>query len=50
VLSVNTRIARFYPLDVFHLFGFRKLRSEGVHLIVSRRQHDLARPSRIEFP
>jgi succinylglutamate desuccinylase len=50
VLSVNTRIARFYPLDVFHLLGFRKLRSEGAYLIVSRRRHDLARPSRIDFP
>jgi succinylglutamate desuccinylase len=50
VLRVNTRIARFYPLDVFHLFGFRKLRSEGAHLIVSRRKHDLARPSHIDFP
>jgi len=48
--SVNTRVARIYPLDVFHLFGFRKLRREGVYLIVSRRKHDLARPSRIDFP
>jgi len=50
VLEVNTRVARFYPLDVFHLFGYRKLRSEGTHLIVTRRKHDLARPSRIDFP
>jgi succinylglutamate desuccinylase len=50
VLSVNTNVARIYPLDVFHLFGFRKLRREGVYLIVSRRKHDLARPPRIEFP
>jgi hypothetical protein len=50
VLKVNTRIARFYPLDVFHLFGYRKLRSEGAHLIVSRRKHDLTRPSHIDFP
>jgi len=50
VLSVNTRVARIYPLGVFHLFGFRKLRSRGNRLIVSRRKHDLTRPSRIEFP
>ena len=50
VFSVNTKVARIYPLDVFHLFGFRKVRSQGTRLIVSRRQHDLARPSRIEFP
>jgi len=50
VLSVDTRVARIYPLDFFHLFGFRKLRRDGVYMIVSRRQHDLARPPRIDFP
>lgn len=50
VLSVNTNVARFYTLDVFHLLGYRKVRSRGSRLIVSRRKHDLARPSRIEFP
>jgi succinylglutamate desuccinylase len=49
-LRVDTRIARFYPLDLFHLFGYRKLRSEGPFLIVSRRRHDMTRPPRIEFP
>lgn len=50
VLEVNTRVARFYPLEFFHLFGYRKLRREGTHLIVTRRKHDLARPPRIDFP
>ena len=50
VLSVDTRVARVYSLDVFHLFGYRKLRREGIYMIVSRRKHDLTRPSRIDFP
>jgi len=50
VLIVNTRIVRLYPLDTFHLFGFRKLRREGVDLLVSRRKYDLSRPDRVRFP
>jgi succinylglutamate desuccinylase len=50
VLIVNTRIVRLYPLDTFHLFGFRKLRREGVDLLVSRRKYDLSRPERVRFP
>jgi succinylglutamate desuccinylase len=45
-LVVDTRIARWFPLEVFHLFGFRKLRWNGPILIVSRRPYDLAPPSR----
>jgi succinylglutamate desuccinylase len=47
VLIVNTRIARLYPLDVFHLFGFRKVRQNGTYLIVSRRRYDLDPPQQI---
>jgi Succinylglutamate desuccinylase / Aspartoacylase family len=40
-LSVNRRVARWYPLPILHLLGFR-LRSEaGDRLIVERRAHDL---------
>jgi len=49
VLVVNTRIARFYPLDIFHLFGFRKLRARGGALLVSRRPYDLSPPDKITF-
>jgi succinylglutamate desuccinylase len=35
-LRVDTRIARFYPLDVFHAFGYRRIRASGDELIVSR--------------
>lgn len=37
-LRVDTRVARFYPLEVFHLFGFRKIREEGTTLVVERRR------------
>ncbi|MCA9728930.1 MAG: succinylglutamate desuccinylase/aspartoacylase family protein [Candidatus Eisenbacteria bacterium] len=45
-LVVDTRIARWFPLEIFHLFGFRKLRWHGPVLIVSRRPHDLSPPTR----
>ncbi len=35
-LRADTRIARLYPLDVFHLFGYRRLREDGRDLIVAR--------------
>lgn len=43
-LIVNTRIARFFPLQIFHLLGFRKLRWHGDQLVVSRRRHDTHSP------
>ncbi len=44
-LRIDTRVARWFPLEVLHLLGFRKLRREGSTLVVSRRAHDLAPPS-----
>lgn len=35
-LLVDTRIARFYPLDVFHAFGYRRIRQRGSQLVVGR--------------
>lgn len=43
-LVVNTRIARFFPLQVFHLLGFRKRRWRDNQLVVSRRKHDWKNP------
>lgn len=43
-LQVDTRIARFFPLQLFHLLGFRKLRSRRHFLLVSRRRHDTSGP------
>jgi len=42
-------VARVYPLEVFHMFGFRKVRQSGSDLIVSRRRYDLEPPAQISF-
>jgi succinylglutamate desuccinylase len=49
VLVVNTRVARIYPLGFFHLFGYRKLRSFGAALVVTRRAHDRRAPAEIKL-
>jgi len=49
VLVINTRIARIYPLGFFHLFGYRKLRTFGAALVVTRRAHDRVPPARIRL-
>lgn len=43
-LIVNTAVARFFPLQIFHLLGFRKRVSEKNYLVVSRRRHDTQSP------
>lgn len=43
-LIVDTRIARFFPLQIFHLLGFRKRRWQDNKLVVSRRRHDTLSP------
>jgi len=43
-LVINTRVARLFPLQIFHLLGFRKRRWSGAKLIVSRRKHDTKSP------
>jgi succinylglutamate desuccinylase len=43
-LVVNKRIARYYPLEVLHLLGYRKVREQGNVLLVSRRRYDLSPP------
>lgn len=48
VLFVDTRIARFFPLQIFHLLGFRKRRQSGNELVVSRRRHDWTSPFTVE--
>ena len=49
VLVVNTRIARIYPLEIFHLLGYRKRRRIGAALAVGRRAHDLEAPGSIDL-
>ena len=48
-LIVNTRIARLFPLQIFHLLGFRKRRWNNNYLEVSRRRYDRAGPVRPIF-
>ncbi len=43
-LVVNTRVARFFPLQIFHLLGFRKQEWKEGRLVVSRRKHDTKSP------
>ncbi len=43
-LIINTHVARIFPLQIFHLLGFRKRRWSGNKLIVSRRRHDTESP------
>lgn len=43
-LIVNTSLARFFPLQVFHLLGYRRRRWERKKLVVSRRRHDYVSP------
>lgn len=43
-LHIDTRIARFFPLQVFHLLGFRRLRWRSNFLIVTRRRFDITSP------
>ncbi len=44
MLQIDTRIARFFPLQIFHLLGFRRLRWQQNFLIVSRRRYDTISP------
>lgn len=43
-LQIDTRIARFFPLQIFHLLGFRRLRLKRNFLLVSRRRFDTTSP------
>lgn len=47
-LLVNRRVARWYTIEIFHLFGFRKRRAAGDRWEFSRRPYDLAPPPRWE--
>jgi predicted deacylase len=40
-LIVDPRVARWLAVDLLHLFGFRRRRSEGEKIVVTRRPHDI---------
>jgi len=44
VFEINTNVARIFPLQIFHLLGFRKRRWHGNKLVVSRRKFDTKSP------
>ena len=44
--EIDTNVARFFPLQVFHLLGFRKRRWHENRLVVSRRNFDTHSPFR----
>ncbi|MBK8812623.1 MAG: succinylglutamate desuccinylase/aspartoacylase family protein [Acidobacteria bacterium] len=44
IWEIDTRIARFFPLQIFHLLGFRKRRWKNKKLVVSRRRFDTSSP------
>ena len=48
-LTVDTQIARWSPLDILHLFGYRKQRMVGDMLVVTRRAFDFHGPKTIRF-
>ena len=47
-LIVNTNVARLFPLQIFHLLGFRRRRWVKNKLVVSRRRHDTHAPFKWE--
>jgi len=48
-LTVDTRVARWFPLEIFHLFGYRKRRQNGNTLVVTRRAFDSDEPKTIRL-
>jgi Succinylglutamate desuccinylase / Aspartoacylase family len=47
LFTIDTRIARILPLQIFHLLGFRKRRWVDKELIINRRSYDLAGPTKL---
>lgn len=48
-LIIDTRLARWFPLEIFHLLGYRKRRASGTTLVVTRRAYDFEEPERIRL-
>jgi predicted deacylase len=48
-LIINTKVARWYSVQVFHLLGFRKRRLNADHHLVFRRSFDIVSPKQIDF-
>lgn len=48
-LIINPHVARWFVFEIFHLLGYRKVRSEEDVLIVTRRRFDLTPPERFSL-
>ena len=48
-LIVDTGVARLFPLEFFHLLGYRKRRQDGATLVVTRRAFDFEGPEKIRM-
>ena len=44
-LTVNTRWARWYVIDFFHLMGFRRKQVIDKRMVFMKREHDIKRPT-----
>ncbi len=44
LLKVNTSVARWYPRQIFHLLGYRKIRMSGAFLYMEKRPFDFEEP------
>ncbi|MCP4203494.1 MAG: hypothetical protein GY769_16370 [bacterium] len=49
-IRVDVRIARWLPLDFFHLLGFRRIGQVGRHLFLRRRPDDGVEAASAEWP
>jgi succinylglutamate desuccinylase len=48
-LIVDKHVARWFPLEFFHLLGYRKRREDGDTLVVTRRAFDNEEPGKIRI-
>ena len=46
--EINKHIAFIFPLQIFHLFGYRKVVENGNKYVVTRRRYDIKGPEREE--
>ena len=49
VKAADTHVARWFPLEFFHLLGYRKRRQDGDTLVVTRRAFDYEGPEKIRL-
>ena len=45
IITINQKIARIYPVEIFHLFGFRRIKKVENLIEVSKRDFDIYPPT-----